>query len=157
MDNRERKRFAQWAANDARAMVQNWEGLSLRAYKCPAGIWTIGYGSTKGLNGRDVLPGSSISRRQAEELLTRDICAIQLQAAPLIEVEVTSGQHIALLDFIYNVGIQAFSNSTLRKHLNAGRFQDAAYQFKQWKYSKGKELPGLIRRRAAEMKLFQEA
>lgn len=130
--------------------VSQYEGLELKAYRCPAGIWTIGYGHT----GPDVHEGMVITKEEALSLLGKDLASHIYQAAGYIAVDVTQNQFIALTSFIYNVGVGAFRDSTLLKLLNRGDIQGAADQFLLWNKAGGKVLAGLTRRREAERALF---
>ena len=132
------------------ALIKEYEGLRLSAYLCPAGIPTIGYGSTKG-----VKMGETITEKEAESLLIADIeriCEPCLEVN--VDVDLTQGQYDALSSFIFNLGCGAFKGSTLCKLLNAGNYDGAAKQFGRWTKANGKELPGLVKRRAAETALF---
>lgn len=132
------------------ALIRQAEGLRLRAYKCPAGVWTIGYGTTAG-----VKEGLVITKERAEELLREDVKRFEDQVMRLVKVRLTQGQFDALVSFIYNLGAGNLSNSTLLRLLNAGDYKGAAAQFDRWTKAGGKVLPGLVRRRAAERALFE--
>lgn len=139
-------------------IIKTFEGLRLRAYKCPAGKWTIGYGHT----GPDVHPGLEITKERAEELLRQDLLRFENQVMFLVTIPINENQFSALVSFTYNVGAdidedtipEGLGDSTLLKLLNKGDFQGAANQFPLWCKSKGKILPGLAKRRVAERKLF---
>ena len=146
-----KKKFAEWGIDCAKPLVRDMEGIYLKAYKCPAGTWTIGYGHTAG-----VKAGQEIDEVAAELLLDADLKYVQTLMAPLIKVPVTEPQAIALLDFVFNEGIGHFRRSTLLKLLNQGLYLNAAYEFRKWKYGGGKVLPGLVRRREAEEALFKQ-
>lgn len=132
------------------ALIRQAEGLRLRAYKCPAGVWTIGYGTTAG-----VKEGQIITRERAEELLRDDVKRFEDQVLRLVKVQLTQGQLDALVSFTYNLGAANLGNSTLLRLLNAGDYKGAAAQFDRWTKAGGKELPGLVKRRAAERALFE--
>ena len=125
------------------------EGLVLKAYRCPAGVWTIGYGHTAG-----VAPGMVCTEDEAKQMLAEDLTGFAKAVADLVTVDVTAGQFIALLSFSYNCGVGALRNSTLLRLLNAGKTQEAAEQFGRWTRGGGKVLPGLVRRREMERRLF---
>lgn len=142
-----------WGSYDpaiASDFVKQFEGRELKAYRCSAGVWTIGYGHTNG-----VKEGDEISASEAEQLLVEDLTAIADDLNRLVNVGVTEGQYIALLSLAFNVGASAIKNSTLLFHLNHKRFDEAAEEFDKWIYAGGKESEGLKRRRAAERKLFE--
>lgn len=130
--------------------VKQFEGRELKAYRCSAGVWTIGYGHTNG-----VKQGDEISPAEAEQLLVEDLTAIADDLNRLVNVPVSEGQYIALLSLAFNVGAAAVKKSTLLFHLNHGRYDEAAEEFDKWIYAGGKSSEGLKRRRAAERKLFE--
>ncbi len=132
------------------ALIRQAEGLRLRAYKCPAGVWTIGFGTTAG-----VKEGQIITKERAEELLRDDVKRFEDQVLRLVKVPLTQGQLDALVSFTYNLGAANLGNSTLLRLLNAGDHKGAAAQFDRWTKASGKELPGLVKRRAAERALFE--
>jgi len=129
------------------------EGKYLKAYKCPAGKWTIGYGHTK-----NVFGGMTISEQEAAgSLLDEDVaeCEICLNSSNL---NINQNQYDACIDFIFNFGCRTFRGSTLFRYLNAGQMAKAAMEFNRWVYGNvnGKmvKLPGLITRRQKETDLF---
>lgn len=142
--------FSSYDPMSAAPFVAQFEGLELKAYRCPAGIWTIGYGHT----GPDVHEGQVITKDEALALLGKDLTSHVLQASGYIAVDVTQNQFIALTSFIYNIGVGAFRDSTLLKLLNRGDIQGAADQFLLWNKAGGKVLAGLTRRREAERSMF---
>lgn len=136
---------------DGRQLIRDAEGLRLRAYRCPAGKWTVGYGDT----GPDVGPGLVITEEEAEERLERRLAEeFEPGVEQLLAVEVTCNQFSALVAFAYNIGLQALAESTLLRKLNAGDAEGAAAEFGRWTKSGGRVLPGLIKRRQAEAELF---
>lgn len=134
-----------------RAMIAGFEGLRLTAYRCPAGVLTIGYGHT----GPDVKPGLVITQQQAENLLAADLARFERGVSEMCAgLSLTQGQFDALVSFAYNLGLGALAGSTLMRLLRAGDVQGAARQFDRWNKAGGKVLPGLVKRRAAERDLF---
>jgi lysozyme len=131
-------------------LIKSFEGLKLRAYLCPAKVWTIGYGST----GPHVVPGKVITEAQADELLQDDLDRFEAAVTRLVTVPLTQNQYDALVSFAYNVGISALERSTLLKRVNAKLFDQAKAEFGKWNRAGGKPLAGLTRRRAAEAALF---
>lgn len=130
-------------------LIKDFEGLRLNAYKCPADVPTIGYGST----GPHVRMGMTITEQEAEDLLTKDLQRFEAGVADLAGA-MTEGQFAAMVSLAFNVGLEAFRKSTLlRRHL-AGDHAGAAAQFARWNLAEGKVLNGLTRRRAAEAKLY---
>lgn len=132
-------------------MVKEFEGLRLKAYKCPAGVWTIGYGATE----PPVKPTDEITKEEACSRLERDLVRYEDGVKRLVQIGITQGQFDALVDFAYNAGVGALQKSTLLKKLNAGKFDEVPAEFMKWTKGGGKELPGLVRRRRAEVKLWR--
>lgn len=132
------------------ALIRRFEGLRLLAYKCPAGIPTIGYGRTEG-----VKMGQSITKERAEELLLEDVAACEAAVDRLVKVPLAHGQFDALVDFAFNLGAGRLEESTLLRLLNARNYSAAAAEFDRWTRAGGQVLPGLVRRRAAERALFE--
>ena len=131
------------------ALIKEFEGLRLKAYLCPGGVWTIGYGHTAG-----VKPGMVISEVQAEEYLKADLIAFE-RYLNVLGLALNQNQFDALVSFIYNVGTGNFSSSTLLRKVRANPQDNSIMdEFLRWVYSKGRVLPGLQRRRLAEMKLY---
>jgi lysozyme len=130
------------------SLIESFEGCKLKAYKDLRGIWTIGYGHTNG-----VYPGQVITQQVAEALLQHDIqyasSVVNTHAIPC-----TQGQFDALVDFVFNLGAGNFLSSTLLKMHLAKNYQGAADQLLRWDHSGGEEIPGLLRRREAERKLY---
>ena len=133
-------------------LIKEYEGLRLESYYCPAGILTIGYGHT----GPDVWVGMVITEPEAEELLKQDLIKFENAIKKYITVPLNQNQFDALVSFTYNVGPGALQNSTLKKRLNAGEDPNkvAEEELPRWNKGFNGPLPGLIRRREAEVKLF---
>lgn len=134
-------------------LIKHFEGLHLKAYQDPVGIWTIGFGST-GLKHNDgtVHKGRTITEKEAHELLDYDMKAFSARVGKLIVVPLNNDQFDALVSFDFNTG--ALHKSTLRKKLNAGDYDGAADEFLKWNKAGGKILRGLTRRRKSERNLF---
>lgn len=133
-------------------LIKKFEGCVLKSYKCPAGVWTIGYGHTSG-----VKEGQTITKTQAEDYLKQDIRSSEVTVNNLVNVSLNQNQFDALVSFCYNLGSGNLKKSTLLKELNKGNYKEAAEQFDRWIYAGGKKLTGLVRRRAAEKELFLKA
>lgn len=131
-------------------LIKQFEGLYLKAYRCPAGVPTIGYGHTAG-----VAMGQTITQQQADDYLRRDVRQFERAVERLVKVPLTQGQFDALVSFAFNLGEGALAQSTLLRLLNAGDYAGAAAQFERWNKAGGRVLPGLVRRRAAERALFE--
>ena len=134
------------------ALIRQFEGLRLAAYKCSANVPSIGWGTTKG-----VKMGDTITREEADRLLCEDAQRFADHIAALVKVPLNQNQADALVSFVYNVGPAAFGKSTMLKLINQGLFDDAALQFVRWNKANGEPLPGLTRRRIAERELFLRA
>lgn len=135
--------------NKAVELVKGFEGLATKAYLCPAGKPTIGYGHTG-----NVRPEDTITEAEAEKLLEKDLAGFEIGVKKLVKVPLNENQLAALVSFAYNVGLGNFQNSTLLKQLNEGHYELAADQLLRWTKAAGKELAGLVRRRAAERAVF---
>jgi lysozyme len=136
-------------------LTKEFEGLRLKAYKCPASVWTIGFGHTSEAGAPIVTPDLVITKTEAEEILKRDLVQYENSVSSMVKVPLRQRQFDALVSFVYNVGETQFSKSTLLKRVNAGRFDEVPAEFMKWTRGGGKELPGLIRRRRAEVKLWR--
>lgn len=131
------------------SLIKSFEGLRLQAYQDAVGVWTIGYGATRG-----VKAGMSITKEQAERMLLNDVRRFEPEIERLITAPLSQSQWDALTSFTYNLGAANLESSTLRRLLNAGDYTGAAEQFPRWNKAGGKVLPGLVRRRAEERELF---
>ncbi|MEM8503242.1 MAG: lysozyme [Cyanobacteria bacterium P01_D01_bin.1] len=130
-------------------LIKSFEGLRLKAYKDAVGIWTIGYGTTRG-----VRPGQTISEAQAVQFLQEDLTRFEKSINEVVRVAINDNQFSALACFTYNVGSGAFRSSTLLRKLNAGDVRGAADELLRWDKAGGRTLAGLTRRRKAERLLF---
>lgn len=143
------------SSNDCLALIKSCEGFSAKPYLCPAGVPTIGYGSTRYADGRKVtLNDKSITVEQADEIMRTSLVEYENAVNRYVKMPITQGQFDALVDFAYNAGAQSLRNSTLLKMLNAGDYAGAAKQFERWVYADGKVLYGLVKRRKLEADLF---
>lgn len=133
------------------SLIKSFEGLRLDAYQDSVGVWTIGYGTTRG-----VKPGMSITKDQADRMLTNDVARFEPDLNRLVKVPLNQNQWDALMSFVYNLGAANLESSTLLKLLNQGDYTGAAGQFSRWNRAGGQVLNGLVKRRAAEQALFQE-
>lgn len=135
-------------------LIKSHEGCKLTSYKCPAGIWTIGYGNTYYEDGSKVTSGQTITQNRAEQLLAMTVQSFATRVRALVTVDLTQNQLDALVSFSYNIGIGAFQSSTLLRKLNSGDYSGAANEFKRWNKGGGKVLQGLVTRRQHETNLF---
>lgn len=140
---------------DGLSVIKTFEGLRLSAYKCPAGIMTIGYGHTNAAGDPTVTAGLVISREDAERILRNDLVQYENAVNRYVKAELSQCQFDALVSFTYNVGVGAFAKSTLVKKIDAGKLDEVPAEFMKWTKGGGRELPGLVRRRRAEAKLWR--
>ncbi|MMZ51657.1 Lysozyme RrrD [compost metagenome] len=131
-------------------LIQSFEGFREKAYLCPAGVWTIGYGHTK-----NVYPGQVSSMHDATMRLQWDAGNAERVVRQNVNVQLSQNQFDALVSFVFNLGERNFVQSTLLKYLNAGDYASAANQLLRWNKADGRVLPGLTRRRRAEKELFE--
>ncbi|UUE96178.1 lysozyme [Comamonas thiooxydans] len=131
-------------------LVEKYEGTVLRSYRDPVGIITACTGHT----GPELKMGQTYTRQQCEEMLYKDLSK-HADALSCVRAPLTDGQRAALLSFAFNVGDDAFCRSTLVRKANAGDFDGACAELSRWIYASGKELPGLVKRRAAERQLCE--
>lgn len=138
-------------SKELKAHIKKMEGFRLTAYKCPAGVWTIGYGHTKG-----VKPGMKISKQQAEKWLDEDLQEVVAFCNRIPELD-TQGKVDAVADFVYNLGITKFRGSTLYRKIKA-RADNTEIQaeFRRWVYSGKTKLEGLVTRREWEARRWTE-
>jgi lysozyme len=136
-------------------LVAKWEGFREDAYLCPAGVWTIGYGTTRWPDGRRVKSGEKITRKVADGMMRLHLRDFASEVDRLVDVPLTTHERAALISFTYNVGSSAFASSTLRKLLNEGDRAGAAEQFRRWNKAGGQVSQGLINRRAEEAAMFR--
>ena len=130
-------------------IIKEFESLRLTAYRCPAGVLTIGYGHTSG-----VYAGQKITKQVAHKYLLDDVARFENAVNSRVKVPLSQNQFDALVSFTYNVGAGAFQKSDLLKYLNRGEYMKAANEFPLWVNGGGKRLPGLVRRRRIERNLF---
>uniref|UniRef100_UPI000685F31B lysozyme n=1 Tax=Bartonella florencae TaxID=928210 RepID=UPI000685F31B len=136
------------------ALIKQWEGLRLNAYKDAIGVWTIGYGHTNSAGKPFVHKGMTVTEQQAEDLLRQDLKQFENAVEQAVQVALTDEQFAALVSFCYNVGTTAFCNSTLLKKLNNSEYEAIPAEFQKWTKAGGKRLQGLVHRRVAEAGLW---
>ena len=135
----------------ASPFIATWEGLETSAYLDPVGIPTICYGHTKG-----VAIGDTKTKEECGALLNEELLEYLEAVDDYIYVPMPDTRRAALTSFSYNVGIENFKRSTLRKLMNEGKTREACEQLDRWIFAKGIKLRGLIRRREAEKELCLE-
>ena len=145
-------------------LLHDFEGFArkrpdgrVEAYLCPAGVWTIGWGSTgpDPFNGGQIRKGTIWTRDQAEQRFRDHLREFEIGVDQALAAPTTPGQFDALVSLAYNIGLGAFRSSTLLRLHNARDYAGAAGQFARWNKGDGKVLPGLTRRRAAEAALYR--
>ncbi|TFF34508.1 lysozyme [Mucilaginibacter psychrotolerans] len=147
--------------NQGIALIKNFEGLRLNAYRDVAGIWTIGYGSTRYHDGKTIKPGDKLTgEAQASALLANTLSNYTNAVNHLVKVPLNQNQFNALVSFAYNEGTGALERSTLLKKLNQLDYAAAANQFLLWDKitdaATGKKVrcKSLANRRKQERELF---
>ena len=140
------------------ALIKRFEGCRLKPYLCPAGIATIGYGSTRYPNGRRVtMQDEPISEEKAEVFLYYIVTRIAysiFKLCPILLIE-DRGKQASIIDFVYNLGTGNLKASTLRRRINEGNWDEAAHELRKWIYGGGRRLRGLIIRRNVEARFFE--
>lgn len=139
-------------SKNGRDFIKGFEALRLIAYPDPGTggkPWTNGWGHTKG-----VKQGDRITQAQAEQFLSDDLAVFELTVNGAVKRPMTQNQFDAMVSLAFNIGGPEFAQSTLVKKFNTGDVLGAADQFPRWKFSGGKVMPGLVKRRAAEREMF---
>lgn len=137
------------------SLIRHFEGCRLKAYKCPAGIWTIGYGNTQYEDGRMVKAGDVITQSRAAALLQLIVAKFAISTDMMVKQEIRQHEFDALVSFCYNVGVGNLEKSTLLRKVNRqSPSEEVRAEFMKWNKARGQELAGLTRRRASEAYLF---
>jgi lysozyme len=143
---------------EALDLIRHFEGCELSPYRDAVGVWTVGYGATYGLDRERVTPcHPAITPDQAVVLLMRDVARFAAAVDRLVPVSIDRFQRGALTSFAFNLGAGALQASTLLRRVNAMEWDDVPRQFSRWVHAGGRVLPGLVRRRAAEVDLWGAA
>ena len=132
------------------ALIKKFEGCELEAYKCAAGVLTIGYGHTKG-----VTESMKITQSEAESMLVEELVEYEKAVLDAVTISIDQCMFDALVSWTYNLGPTNLRSSTMLTVLNKGEYDDVPAQIKRWNKANGKVLDGLIRRREAEALLFE--
>uniref|UniRef100_UPI003F58235A lysozyme n=1 Tax=Vibrio cholerae TaxID=666 RepID=UPI003F58235A len=130
----------------AAAMVMPFEGVEYKPYYDVVGVLTVCYGHT----GPDIVQDKTYTKAECQQFLDNDLKLVKSQVDPLIAVEIPEPTRAALYSFTYNVGVGAFSRSTMLKKLNAGQITGACEELRRWVYAGGKKWKGLVTRREIE-------
>ena len=137
-------------SQDGVDLICHFEGCRLEAYLCPANVWTIGYGHTKGVKEGDV-----IDQEEAEALLIDDLAEFEEYVNHAVEIDLKQCQFDALVAWTFNLGPGNLRESTLLNRVNYGPLSDVPLQIQRWTRAGGQVLEGLVRRRKAEALLWQ--
>jgi lysozyme len=135
--------------DQGRDLIKSYESCRLKAYKCPAGVWTIGYGHT----GSEIHEGLAITQGEADALFTADLCVFDAGVAKTCPIS-SANQHAAMTSLAYNIGLKAFAGSSVARLHNQGKCAEAGQAFALWNMAGGKVRAGLVSRRAAEAALY---
>lgn len=138
-------------------LIKKFEGCKLTAYRCPAGVWTIGYGHTSAAGEPKVMEGMKITAQEAERILAQDLVKYEKAVERVILRPMTQHQFDALVSLCFNIGQGALAGSSVVRRFNSGDIQGAADAFLMWTKAGGKELQGLVNRRKDERALFLKA
>ena len=142
---------------EGKKLIKRFEGCKLKAYKCPAGVFTIGYGSTFYEDGTKVKEGDVITQERADELFDVIISDFVRMTDALVKSDVTENNFSALVSFTFNVGTGNLSKSTLLRKVNANpKDPSIRAEFMKWTKANNVVLKGLVRRREAEAKLYEQ-
>ena len=140
-----------------RDLIKKFEGCKLKAYKCPAGLWTISWGLTFYPDGTKVKEGDVITQERAEQLFDIVLNEFAAKVDGLVKSNVTANNFSALVSFTWNVGVGNLKKSTLLRKVNANpKDKTISAEFKKWVRANGEVLKGLVRRREAEAKLYEQ-
>lgn len=138
-------------SNEGLDLIAKYEGCVLTAYKCPAGVWTIGYGHT----GTDVIPGKKITKITALSLLQQDVERFENYINRKVKRQLKQNEFDALVSFCYNVGYRL--NGDLLKYIEDGNTDGVVTKLNLYNKAKGKVLNGLVKRRKEESELYARA
>ena len=133
------------------SLIKKFEGCELEAYKCAAGVWTIGYGHTK-----DVKEGNSITKEDAESMLVHELQEYCSDVDIAVKVDLKQNEFDSLVSWTYNLGPTNLNSSTMLRVLNEGKHDEVPAQMKRWNKASGQVKEGLVRRREAEALMFEE-
>ena len=130
-------------------LIKRFEGFRGEAYLCPGDVWTIGYGHTEG-----VREGDTCTTAEAEQWLRADLRVAERAVAESVRVPLTDNQFAVLVSFAFNCGAGNLRRSTLLQELNKGHYFAVATELPKWNMAGGQVQAGLVRRRAAEVELW---
>jgi lysozyme len=140
-----------------RDLIKQFEGCKLKAYKCPAGLWTISWGLTFYPDGTKVKEGDVITQQEAEDYFNAIVDDFAKGVNVLVKSNVTANNFSAIVSFAFNVGMGNFRRSTLLRKVNANpKDPSIRTEFMKWTRANNVVLKGLVRRREAEAKLYEQ-
>lgn len=139
-------------SEEGKNLIKKFEGCELEAYRCAAGVWTIGYGHIK-----DVSRGMTITQSEADEMFNHEIKEYETYVNTAVTVPLSQNQFDAIVSWVFNLGNGNLQASTMLKVINSGDHAGVPAQIKRWNKAGGKVLDGLVRRREAEALLYQGA
>lgn len=134
-------------------LIRRFEGLRLKAYLCPAGVWTCGWGATGG----DISKDTQWTQEKADARLHQDAAVFMSGAcaqSPVLWFD--ENKRAAITDFCFNLGMTRYKASTLKRKVNAGDWEGAQEELQKWVWGGGRKLPGLVARRQAEALLLKD-
>jgi lysozyme len=137
-------------SEEGKNLIKKFEGCELEAYKCAAGVWTIGYGHIK-----TAVEGMKIDQATANELFDEEMGEYETYVNTAVTVPLSQNQFDALVSWVFNLGNGNLNASTMLKVINSGDHAGVPAQIKRWNKAGGKVLEGLIRRREAEALLYE--
>lgn len=135
-------------------LIKRWEGCKLKAYKCSAGVWTVGYGLTTSAGFIEVGPDTTITQAEADWYLEKTIEKFLAEIRPVITAPINENELGAFTSLAYNIGPTAFRKSSALRHFNAGNKDRVPTSIRMWRKAGGKVVKGLVNRREAEVDLF---
>jgi lysozyme len=137
------------------ALLKKFEGCVLKAYRCPANVWTIGFGNTFYEDGTKVKEGDVITQQRADELAKYIVEQFATSIRAMIKQPLNENQFSACVSLAYNIGTGGFKKSSVLRKLNVNPTdQTIADSFRLWNKGGGVVLKGLVRRREAEIALY---
>jgi|TARA_R110001592_G_scaffold7653_1_gene42419 lysozyme len=139
-------------SEEGKSLIKKFEGCELTAYKCAAGVPTIGYGHIKGVS-----MGDTITQEQADEMFNHEMHEYETYVNTAVTVPLSQNQYDAIVSWVFNLGNGNLLASTMLKVINSGDHAGVPAQIKRWNKAGGKVLDGLVRRREAEALLYQGA
>lgn len=137
-----------------RAFIEQWEGLFLHTYDDGTGVLTIGYGHTTAAGHPHVIPGMTITREEADQILASDLSSVEIDVNRLVKVPLNQNQFDTLVSFHFNTG--GLGRSSVLRAINSNHFSEVPSDLNMWVKGGGHVMLGLVRRRKAEGELFMK-